>query len=137
MLARPGTPVEIEYIRGVEHRVTEAVVADRDEQRLIALNAIRIEQLGLSIRAQDLTLTSRRRQSILPGFAVVDVQSGSEAEEAGFRVGDFIYEVDNRTFEEPETLAEYIERSGPDARTRFQLLRGNTRGYIELDGRDD
>lgn len=137
MLARPGTPVEIEYIRGVERRVTEAVVADRDEQRLIALNAIRIEQLGLSIRAQDLTLTSRRRQSILPGFAVVDVQSGSEAEEAGFRVGDFIYEVDNRTFEEPETLAEYIERSGPDARTRFQLLRGNTRGYIELDGRDD
>lgn len=133
MLARPGTPVEIEYIRGTEHRSTRAVVADRDEQRLIALNAIKIDDLGLSIRADDIILTNaRRRQSTVPGFVVVDVQRGSAADDAGFRVGDFIYEVDDRTFEDPEALAEYLTAHPAQPRTRVQLFRGNARGYIDL-----
>ncbi len=133
MLAQPGTPVEINYIRNGKHRTTRAIVADRDEQRLLALNAIRIDGLGISIRANDIVLMkSRRRQTTLPGFEVVEVLPGSPADDAGFKPGDFIYEVDNRTFEQPQSLAKYLIDTPPKSTVRVQLFRGNARGYIDI-----
>jgi serine protease Do len=133
MLSQPGTPAKISYIRAGARLTTQAIVADRDEQQLIALNAIRLDEIGLTFRANDIMLTqSRRRQSTLPGFEVLEVRSGSIADDAGLKPGDFIYEVDNRAFEEPQSLADYLSNTPVSDPIRFQLWRGRDRGYIDL-----
>jgi serine protease Do len=133
MLSQPGTPAEVNYIRAGVHKTAKAIVADRDEQRLIALNAIQLDKIGFTFRANDIMLTrSRQRRSTVPGFEIIQVQTGSIADQAGFKEGDFIYEVDDRTFDQPQSLAEYLTSAPAKTAVRIQLFRDSTRGYIDL-----
>ena len=133
MLARPGVPVEIEYYRDGKKRRGRATLQDRDEQRAIALGGAYIENLGFLIAPDEKRITRGRRVvDRITGFRVMEVTDQSAADDAGLEPGDFLYEIDGRSFEDAEQLNGFFTTADYDHGIRLKLMRGNSRGYIDL-----
>ena len=133
MLARPGIPVEIEYIRDGRTRTTSAVVEDRDEQFALAQGGAYIEELGLTIMPATYgPRRARRGMQPIPGYVIVEVVRQSRADKAGFEPDDFIYEIDGRAFDSAAEIADFIEDTDLRTNLRFNLIRGETKGYIDV-----
>ena len=133
MLARPGIPVEIDYIRGESKRSTSAVVEDRDEQRAIAYGGVHLKDLGITLIPRQINLKRGMRViNAVDGFEIVQVVDNSLADDAGFEIGDFIYEIEGRAFEDADELERYLDQADLDRGVRIKLIRGNASGYIDL-----
>jgi serine protease Do len=133
MLARPGVPTEIDYIRNGKRRHGRAILQDRDEQRALAVGGAYIENLGFLV-APDEERIARGRRVVdrISGFRVLEVQDHSTADDAGLEPGDFLYEIDGRSFEDAEQLNAFFSDADYDRGVRLKLIRGNARGYIDL-----
>ncbi len=133
MLARPGVPVEIEYIRNGKRRHGNATLQDRDEQRAIAVGGAYIEHLGFLVAPDERRIVRGRRViDRIAGFRVLDVTDRSKADDAGLEPGDFLYEIDGRSFEDADQLNGFFQAADYDEGVRLKLIRGNARGYIDL-----
>lgn len=133
MLAKPGQPVDVEYYRdGSIHRA-RATLQDRDKQRAIAFGGAFIEELGVSMVPDEKTWTRRGRViDQLDGFQVLEIQPNSPAELAGLEPGDFVYEVDGKSFEDASQLDGFLSTANYDRGVRLKVIRKNARGYIDL-----
>ncbi|MBO6512555.1 MAG: trypsin-like peptidase domain-containing protein [Phycisphaerales bacterium] len=133
MLARPGEPVEVEYYRDGIKRTARARLQDRDKQRVMAFGGAFIEEIGASI-IPDEKRWERRGRVIdrIEGFSVFEVQPSSPAELAGLERGDFVYEVDGRSFEDADQLNGFLSTANYDRGVRLKVIRGSARGYIDL-----
>ncbi len=133
MLVRPGIPTEIEYIRDGKLRRGNATLQDRDEQRAIAYGGAFIEKLGFSVVPDERVVTRRGRVvDRIAGFQVLEVSPNSTADEAGLESRDFLYEIDGRSFEDPDQLKSFFSEANYQEGVRLKLIRGNMRGYIDL-----
>lgn len=133
MLARPGVPVEIEYLRDGKERIGRATLQDRDEQRALAVGGAYIENLGFSI-APDEERVPRGRRVVdrIAGFRVLEVMDHSTADDEGLQPGDFLYEIDGRSFDDAAQLDEFFKSADYDRGVRLKVIRGNAHGYIDL-----
>lgn len=133
MLAKPGQPVEVEYYRDGTKRHARATLQDRDKQRALAYGGAFIEELGVSMVPDEKTWTQRGRVvDRIEGFQVFEVQPNSPAELAGLERGDFVYEIDGRSFEDASQLNGFLSTANYDRGVRLKVIRKNARGYIDL-----
>lgn len=133
MLAKPGEPVDVEYYRDGSKRRARATLQDRDKQRALAFGGAFIEELGVSMVPDEKTWTQRGRVvDRIEGFQVFEVQPNSPAEIAGLERGDFVYEVDGRSFEDADQLNGFLSTANYDRGVRLKVIRRNARGYIDL-----
>lgn len=133
MLARPGVPVDIDYYRNGKKRSGRATLQDRDEQRAIAMGGAYIEGLGFLVAPDEKQIVHGRRVvDRIAGFRVLEVTDHSTADDAGLEPGDFLYEIDGRSFENAQQLNGFFTTADYDRGVRVKLIRGNSRGYIDL-----
>ncbi len=133
MLARPGVPVDVSYYRGKRLRHSKATLQDRDEQLAIARGQVYIESLGLVIvPSEQEFVRGRRVVGRVSGFRVVEVRAHSTADEAGFEVGDFLYDIGGHSFEDARDVEDYFVSADFDTGVRIKVIRDRERGYIDL-----
>jgi serine protease Do len=133
MLARPGVPVEVEYYRDGVIRKARATLQDRDTQFAIARGGAFIEDMGFLVVPDEIRdVRGRRVVSRIQGFRVQEVSNNSVAEEAGLEPGDFLYEINGRSFEDANELNEFFSSADYDRGVRLKLIRDNARGYIDI-----
>jgi len=134
MLARPGVPVEIEYLRDGRPRHGRAVLQDRDEQRALAIGGAYIEDLGFLVAPDEhQDYRGRRVVNRIRGFRVLEVSDNSKADDEGLEPGDFLYEIDGRSFDDAGQLREFFSSADYDRGVRLKLIRDNTHGYIDIE----
>ncbi len=131
MLTKPNEPIEIEYFRGGDHRTTSAVVANRDIEMPIARNGAYIEDIGVSVLPEQLESRGNRRIRVLPGFIITHLDASSPAARRGLEEGDFVYQVDNRAFDDADALKSYINASA-DRAVRIQFIRDGRPLYVDV-----
>lgn len=137
MLARPGVPTEVEYLRNGKKMHGKATLQDRDEQRAIAYGGAYIESLGFSVVPDERVVTSRGRVvDRIAGFQVLEVSPNSTADQAGLESRDFLYEIDGRSFEDAGQLKTFFKDAEYQEAVRLKLIRGNMRGYIDLSSKE-
>ena len=137
MLARPGVPTEVEYLRNGKKMHGKATLQDRDEQRAIAYGGAYIESLGFSVVPDERVVTSRGRVvDRIAGFQVLEVSPNSSADQAGLESRDFLYEIDGRSFEDAGQLKTFFTDVDYQDGVRLKLIRGNMRGYIDLTNKE-
>ncbi len=133
MLARPGVPVEIEYFRNGKKRTGRAILQDRDEQQVIAAGGAYIENLGFSLVPDEERIIRRGRVvDRVFGYRIVGISPNSIAEEKGFEPGDFLYEIDGRSFENTQVLSEFLTNADYHQGVRIKVMRRDALGYIDL-----
>jgi len=137
MLARPGVPTEVEYLRDGKKHLGKATLQDRDEQRAIAYGGAYIERLGFSVVPDERVVTRRGRVvDRIAGFQVLEVSPNSTADQAGLESRDFLYEIDGRSFEDAGQLKTFFNDAEYQDAVRLKLFRGNMRGYIDLTSKE-
>jgi serine protease Do len=133
MLARPGIPVEVEYYRDGVKRSARATLQDRDTQFAIARGGAYIEDMGFLVVPDEIRdVRGRRVVNRIQGFRVQEVSNNSVAEEFGLEPGDFLYEINGRSFEDANELNEFLSSADFDRGVRLKLIRDNARGYIDI-----
>jgi serine protease Do len=127
-----GKEVEIKIIRDGKEHLLKAIVSEQKEGRLSFKGSTIEERLGMKV--YDITPELARRLRIRDriGVVVLDVLSGSPAEEAGIQIGDVIKEINRRpvkNLEEYESLMEKIDVHKP---ILFLIKRGTQSLYISV-----
>lgn len=128
-----GKEVEIKIIRDGKEYPLKAIIAEQKEGRL-AFKGISIEE-RLGMRVHDITPELARQLRIRDriGVVIIDIITGSPADEAGMQIGDIIKEVNRspiRNLKEYESLIEkIIDVNRP---ILFLIKRGNQSLYISI-----
>jgi len=133
MLARPGVPVVVEYIRSGKKRTGRAILQDRDEQQILAAGGGYIENLGFALVPDEKQIIRRGRvvDRVL-GYRIMEISPNSIAQEAGFEPDDFLYEIDGRSFENTQRLSEFLNNADYHRGVRIKVMRDDALGYIDL-----
>ncbi len=133
MLARPGVPVDVEYYRDGVKRTARATLQDREKQYAIARGGAYIEDMGFLVVPDEIRdVRGRRVVYRIQGFRVQEVSNNSIAEEFGLEPGDFLYEINGRSFEDANDLNEFFSTADYERGVRLKLIRDNARGYIDI-----
>lgn len=113
--AGPGKEVTVEIIRDGKRLTKRLTLEDRDKF-LTGIGEEPAEQqkengwLGLELGTSTRDLAAQYNVDYLPGVLILDVESGSSAELAGFRTGDIITKVNDR---EVKNLEDYRHTTQP------------------------
>ena len=137
MLTKPNEPVEINYIRDGTRLETSAVVTNRDEQILVAQLAkeqgIDLKELGTKIVPRLFTADqNRRRAKPIIGFLLLDIDEGSPAAIRGMEKNDFIYQIDERVFDNAQEVEQYIQSLKDGETIHVRFFRGREPMQVNL-----
>lgn len=93
-----GETTKIEVLRGGKTKTFKAKIAKREDKKIMAQQSPKEHQDKLGIRVAELTPEMARRYNAKEGEGVIvaGVDSGSQAEAKGLRVGDLIKEVNHQ-----------------------------------------
>jgi serine protease Do len=93
-----GQTTKIKVLRGGETKTFKATIAKREDKKIMAQQSREEHQDKLGIRVAELTPEMARRYGAKEGEGVIvaGVESGSQAETKGLRVGDLIKEVNHQ-----------------------------------------
>jgi serine protease Do len=133
----PGTRVELVVLRdGSRHTLhveLGVLPADTAEEEGGSETDRPADKLGISV--EDLTRDMRRElqlDSSVEGVVVTEVESGSEAEEAGLQLGDVIFQVDRKPVSSVRALRSALGEIGPGEVVLFTVLTDGNRHYVAL-----
>jgi DNA-binding MarR family transcriptional regulator len=117
------TPLEKEQLTGLLRKWLIALEANAAEGPLL--------HLGMVLLQPRTSLMKRRAVGLpdMPGILVHAVESGSWAEETGFRKGDLIFRIEGRDVESLNELRRELNRPKPRVK-RFSILRGMEAIYL-------
>lgn len=133
MLTKPDDPVEIDFIRDGKHMNASAIVANRDEEILIARNGVSLNDIGINITPGVLPrFRGRRPAGNLPGFVVTTIGRDSPAELIGIEQNDFIYQIDGRSFDTALDVERFLTSRSVGETVRVLFYRGTQRMYVDL-----
>lgn len=124
MLIKPNEPAEITYIRNGDVRTASAILSDRDREQVTSIGGAIIDELGIGVVPRPLAervSPTRRRQ--IDAYQIVDVESGSIAEEMGLERGDFIIDVDGQSMPSADRLRRYFKNASRGMPIRINIVR--------------
>jgi len=120
----PGDRVDLSVLHGDERRSLTAVLGERGGQAYLGVTACCEVPWRASV-----DVTAER------GSIIVDVVSGSPADEAGLEPGDVIVAVDGQKVDKEHTLADLIAERKPGDEVTFEIQRpgeGSQQVTLEL-----
>jgi S1-C subfamily serine protease len=111
-----------------------APVVEQITQTLLAHGTVSRGYLG--IRTQVVRLPEGQRQTLSLtqqyGLLLLQVESGSPAEQGGMLLGDTILAIDGRATEDPELLRRHLRSLRPGQPVTLQIVRGGARLDLTL-----
>ncbi len=124
MLIKPNEPAEITFIRNGDVRTASAILSDRDREQVTSNGGAIIEELGIGVVPRPLAerLSATRRRQI-DAYQIVDVESGSVADEMGLERGDFIIDVDGQSMPSADRLRRYFKNASRGMPIRINIVR--------------
>jgi len=89
----------------------------------------RDDQLGLRVSGLTPEIAQRFNIREAAGVIVIDVQTGSQADEAGMRVGDIIKEINRQSVESVKDYNEALKKVPKDGNVNLFIWRKNA-GFL-------
>jgi serine protease Do len=125
-----GQSAKVKVIRDGQPKVFSVKVAKRDEAKTVARNEPappdgRDEMMGMRLSALTPEVAQRFGIRESTGVIVMEVQSGSAAEDAGVRAGDIIKEVNRQAVESVKDCKEALKKVPKDGQVSLFLYRKN------------
>ncbi|PID65886.1 MAG: serine peptidase [Gammaproteobacteria bacterium] len=125
-----GTEVEMEILRKGKEKTLSVTIGELDEGHpKVAEKSGKSVNKGLTVR--NLSDEQKSQMKIDDGVVVVNVQQGSPAAKAGFRIGDVIVNIDNREIDDVKAFAKALKKSG-DKPVAVLVVRGKRSLFIPL-----
>jgi serine protease Do len=127
-----GQSAKVKVIRDGQPKNFSVKIAKRDDAKVASRGEApekRDDQLGLRVSGLTPEIAQRFNFRETSGVVVIDVQSGSQAEEAGMRVGDIIKEINRQSIESVKEYNEALKKISKDSAASFFIWRKNA-GFL-------
>jgi serine protease Do len=129
-----GQSAKVKVIREGQAKIFNVKIAKRDDAKTAARSepppdSSQDEMLGMRLAALTPEIAQRFSIREATGVIVMDVQSGSPAEEAGVRPGDIIKEVNRQALESVKDCKEALKKVPKDGQVSLFLWRKNA-GFL-------
>jgi serine protease Do len=127
-----GQNAKLKVIRDGQPKTFTVKIAKRDDGKVAARGEVpekREDQLGLRVSGLTPEIAQRFNIRESSGVIVIDVQSGSQADEAGMRVGDIIKEVNHQAVESVKDYNEALKKLSKDGAVSLFIWRKNA-GFL-------
>jgi len=129
-----GQSAKLKVIRDGQTKTFNVKIAKRDDGKVAARSETpekREDQLGLRVSGLTPEIAQRFNIREASGVIVIDVQSGSQADEAGVRVGDIIKEVNHQAVESVKNYSEALKKISKDGAVNLFIWRKNA-GFLVI-----
>ncbi|MCU0591071.1 MAG: PDZ domain-containing protein [Desulfobacterales bacterium] len=127
-----GQSAKLKVIRDGQPKNFTVKIAKRDDGKVAARSEVpekREDLLGLRVSGLTPEIAQRFNIREASGVIVIEVQSGSQADEAGMRVGDIIKEVNHQTVESVKDYSEALKKVSKDGAVNLFIWRKNA-GFL-------
>jgi serine protease Do len=127
-----GQSAKIKVIRDGQPKTFTVKVAKRDDAKVASRSEApekHDDLLGLRVAALTPEIAQRFSIPEAVGVIVIDVQSGSQADEAGVRVGDIVKEINRRSVESVKDYNEALKKIPKDGAVSLFIWRKNA-GFL-------
>ena len=127
-----GQSAKLKVIREGQPKTFTVKIAKRDDSKVAARGETpekREDQLGLRVSGLTPEIAQRFNIREASGVIVIEVQSGSHADEAGMRVGDIIKEVNHQTVESVKDYSDALKKVSKDGAVNLFIWRKNA-GFL-------
>jgi serine protease Do len=127
-----GQSAKVKVIRDGQPKNFSVKIAKRDDAKVASRGEApekRDDQLGLRVSGLTPEIAQRFDIRETSGVVVIDVQSGSQAEEAGMRVGDIIKEINRQSIESVKEYNDALKKISKDSAASFFIWRKNA-GFL-------
>ncbi len=127
-----GETVTVRVLREGKETDLSVKVSEMPEGKFAALAGSRESSLGLAVK--DITPELRRQLGIREksGIIVIDVASGSPAEDAGLQAGDVIKEVNRKPVKSVKDYVTLIAKAREDEPLLLLIQRGNQTIFVAI-----
>jgi serine protease Do len=127
-----GQSAKIKVIRDGQPKTINVKIAKRDDTKVASRGETpekRDDQLGLRVSGLTPEIAQRFNIREAAGVIVIDVQSGSQADEAGMRVGDIVKEVNRQGVESVKDYNDALKKVPKDGNVNLFIWRKNA-GFL-------
>jgi serine protease Do len=131
----PDTQIKLKVIRGGKEKEISVVVGELPEKTAGKMEETKKEteqKLGLSVEEINPQIARRFNLSEEKGVFITDVVPGSLADQAGFRAGDVILEINRRAIKNIGDYKSAIENLEKGKSTIFLIKRGENTLYVGI-----
>jgi serine protease Do len=129
-----GQSAKLKVIRDGQPKNFSVKIAKRDDGKVAARSEApekREDQLGLRVSGLTPEIAQRFNIREASGVVVIEVQSGSQADEGGMRVGDIIKEVNHQTVESVKDYSDALKKVSKDGAVNLFVWRKNA-GFLVI-----
>jgi len=131
-LTAPGTEATLRVIRDGHPIGLRVVLGDLNDYEARMVGGTRLAEAGLIVKTVDEAMLRELGYRSIEGVAVLDVESGSPADEAGLQPSDVIVAVNGQQVRNAAQLSKLIERADLARGVKLWAIRGGRRGYVIL-----
>jgi len=133
----PGKKVPVTILRDGKRVELTVKIAEMEEERTASGKGGPDLSKGLGLTVQEITPEVAKHLGIenRKGVLVTDVESGSPADDAGFREGDVIRQIDRRPVSNAEEFGTVMKKVRSDKTVLFLVERGEGRIFLALKNR--
>jgi len=128
-----GQSAKLKVIREGQPKTFTVKISKRDDSKVAARGETPEkrgeDQLGLRVSGLTPEIAQRFNIREASGVIVIEVQSGSHADEAGMRVGDIIKEVNHQTVESVKDYSDALKKVSKDGAVNLFIWRKNA-GFL-------
>jgi serine protease Do len=127
-----GQSAKVKVIRDGQPKSLTVKIAKRDDSKVAARSEApekREDPLGLRVSGLTPEIAQRFNIRESSGVIVIDVQNGSQADEAGVRVGDIIKEINHQAVESVKDYSEALKKMNKDGAINLFIWRKNA-GFL-------
>ncbi|RIK66517.1 hypothetical protein DCC62_25165 [candidate division KSB1 bacterium] len=136
---RPGTAVQVKLIRDGRERTVTVKLGERpeDPNEELTSTETRSTELGLAVADLSENLANEFDIQEESGVVVVEVESGSQADEEGIRPGDVIKEVDRKPVKSAAEYRRVLDQAKDRKVILLRIARGDANFFVALKRRND
>lgn len=133
----PGKKVPVTVVRDGKRVELSVTIAEMEGEPARAAREGPDLSKGLGLTVQDITPDIAKHMDIenRKGVLVADIESGSPADDAGFREGDIIRQINRRPVTDVGEFEKVLEKAKGDKTVLFLVERGEGRLFLALKNR--
>lgn len=131
-MLRPDSRAKVVILRDGKRKTLTVKLGERPKEAITAGRSEALEQLGFAVKNLTDDLAQRLGYEGLTGVVVVQVESGSQAEQKGITAGMLILEVDRKPVKNTKDFEEAIEKAGKEGSILLLVTDGRHTRFVVL-----